>query len=143
MVSNLFGILIVYTDAEIRKMKKLLIADDNEDFLKVLKLALIDKGFNVNIVTHKKDLFAAIKTFKPDVILLDVFLDQFDGRQISREISSSSKSGAIPIIIFSANPYSLSHFESYGADDFIEKPINIDKLIVKIEKLLHTNEPQS
>ena len=116
-------------------MKKLLIADDNADFLKVLKLALIDKGFDVKIVSQKKDIISGIKAFKPDVILLDVFLDQFDGRQISKEIGAS-KLRKTPIIIFSANPYSLSHFESYGADDYIEKPINIEKLVGKIEKVL-------
>ena len=121
-------------------MKKLLIADDNEDFLKVLKLALIDKGFEVKIVSQKKEILSGIKAFKPDVILLDVFLDQFDGRQISKEISVS-KSRKTPIIIFSANPYSLSHFESYGADDYIEKPINIEKLVGKIEKILQKKQP--
>ncbi|GAC1387417.1 MAG: hypothetical protein NVSMB45_17190 [Ginsengibacter sp.] len=120
-------------------MKKLLIADDNEDFLKVLKLALIDKGYDVKIVSQKKDIIPAIKSFKPDIVLLDVFLDQFDGRQISKEISTS-KLRRIPIIIFSANPYSLSHFESYGAVDYIEKPINIEKLVSKIETIFQKRE---
>lgn len=118
-------------------MTKVLIADDNNDFLEILKLALEAKDFEVKTVTLKRELLNALKSFKPDIILLDVFLDKFDGRQICKEITNSNTSDHQPIIIFSANPYSLSHFETYGANDYIEKPIDIPLLVEKIDNLLH------
>lgn len=117
-------------------MTKVLIADDNSDFLNMIALSLKDKGYTVKTVIQKKDLLSGIKTFNPDIILLDVFLDKFDGRQISKEIADSVDFKHLPIIIFSGNPYSLSHYEAYGANDYIEKPISIPLLINKIENLL-------
>ena len=121
-------------------MKKVLIADDNADFLNILRLSLEGKGYEIKCVTSKRDLFLSIKNFLPDIILLDVFLDKFDGRQICKEITDSLTLKNLPIIIFSANPYSLSHYELYGANDYIDKPISIPLLIEKIENLLRSKK---
>ena len=117
-------------------MYKIIVADDNIDFLGVMKLSLEGEGYEIKTASSKRDLLLGIKNFRPHLILLDVFLDKFDGRQICKEINDSQKTCHIPTIIFSANPYSLTHYDYYGADDFIEKPLSLPILFNKIEKLL-------
>lgn len=75
--------------------------------------------------------------FKPNLILLDVHLDNDDGREICRLIKSAPLTASIPVILFSANPNSLKDYASYGASACIEKPFNKEELIEKINLIIH------
>ena len=117
-------------------MRKILIADDSQDLLEIIKITMEEQGYNVCITSNKRDFIAAIKPFQPNLILMDVFLKDIDGREICRELKRNSRTKLIPIIMCSANPYALSNYHLYGANDAIEKPFTIDALIYKIEHLL-------
>lgn len=118
-------------------MIKVLILDDCNVFLKILELSLDDKEFIVKTVSQKRELFLSIKSFKPDIIVLDIFLDKVDGRLIAKEISESSRMKHIPVILMSSNPYALQDYRVFGAQDFIQKSFVVPALVGKIKKLVH------
>lgn len=117
-------------------MVKLLIADDNEDLLELMQLFLEEKGFEVKTVSTKKKLLSEIKQYSPDLILLDVFLNGEDGREVCKLLRDNVKTNKVCILIISANPYAIKEYKSYGADGFIEKPFELEDLVNKIESAL-------
>lgn len=117
-------------------MSKILIADDSQDLLEIIKITMEEQGYEICITANKRDFKSAVKSFHPDLILMDVFLNDADGRVICKDLKRNSRTKRIPVIMCSANPYALSNFHLYGANDAIDKPFTIDSLIKKIEHLL-------
>ena len=119
-------------------MNKLLIIDDDEDTSAMLFL-LLRKNYEVNVVTKSEDIFPKIKSFQPDIILLDVFLTGYDGRVICKQLKFHPDSKHIPVIMVSAHDDVSETVEQYGANDFIQKPFDADSLLSKINNLLRSN----
>ncbi len=117
-------------------MSKIIIVDDSEDILSVLKYFLSDKGYTVETLTKSEDLFSLIPSFTPDLIILDIFLGGEDGREICRELRKLQRTRHLCILMFSASPKALANCEEYGADGFIEKPFGLTEIITKIEASL-------
>src|SRR5437867_2069711 len=99
-------------------MKKLLIIDDSVDLLEAMKLFLEKKGYSVKTISTKEELFPAIKSFRPDLIILDVFLHGDDGRKICRELRKHEDTKYLCILMFSASPKAIENYKDYGADDY-------------------------
>ena len=118
-------------------MPKLLLIDDDKDLLEVTQGLLKKRGYEVSIETNWEDALAKIETFKPQIILLDVFLNGVDGLEICKQIKSMPNTKDIPVLIFSAYPrVAESVIYEYGADDFIEKPFDVNDLIAKVHSIL-------
>ncbi len=117
-------------------MSKIIIVDDSEDILSVLKYFLLDKGYTVETLTKSEDLLSLIPTFNPDLIILDIFLAGEDGREICRKLRKLQSFRHLCILMFSASPKALANYEEYGADGFIEKPFGLTEIINKIEASL-------
>src|SRR5438067_10962575 len=119
-------------------MNKLLIIDDDEDISAMLFL-LLRKDFEVAVVTKSEDIFPRIKSFYPDIILLDVFLTGYDGRVICKQLKFHPDSKHIPVIMVSGDDDVLQTVEKFGANDFIQKPFIADEVISKINRLSSVN----
>ena len=117
-------------------MSKIVIVDDSIDLLDVLKYFLIEKGYEVETATRQADLRSLIKTFSPDLIILDIYLEGEDGREICRELRKQKENKYICILIFSASPKAIGKYKEYGADGYIEKPFGLNEIIDKIEATL-------
>lgn len=117
-------------------IRKLLIADDSLDLLDLMDLFLSEKGYIVKCASTKRALFSTLKNYNPDVIILDVFIENIDGRELCKKLRSEEKTKEVPIIIFSANPYAIANYKTFGANDFIEKPFSLDMVLSKIENVL-------
>ena len=118
-------------------MAKILIIDDDPDIRTVMNILLKKQGHEVETAAKEQEAFEKIKQFDPSVILLDVLLSGADGRQICKDIKANAATKNIPVIMFSAHPGAAGKIDSYGADDFIAKPINADMLLQKIAKQLN------
>ena len=116
-------------------MNKLLIIDDDEDISAMLFL-LLRKDFDVAVVTRSEDIFPQIKSFQPDIILLDVFLTGYDGRIICKQLKFHPDSKHIPVIMVSGHENVSETVEQYGANDFIQKPFKGEELLEKIKSHL-------
>ena len=114
------------------KQKKILVVDDEPDILEFLQIIFEDAGFLV-VTTDKGEYLEKLNHGAlPDLVLLDMLLSGKDGREIVRHLKSQEKTKHIPVIMFSAHPSARQTALAAGADDFLEKPFDIDTLLNKI-----------
>ena len=113
-------------------MKRILIVDDNLDILHLVQLILKSHGFEVLISPEGDDVIAKTECFSPQVILLDVFLSGYDGREICKELKGNPKTKDIPVIMFSAHTKREDIIRDCKADDFIAKPFEVNELVAKV-----------
>jgi len=116
-----------------KKMKKILVVDDNEEILEVIELLLKLEGYNISGLMDVSHFSKRINEFKPDLILLDVMLGAFDGRDLCNLLKSDQSTLHIPVIMISAS-HNLkdSKGNACAPDDFIAKPFDVSNLINKI-----------
>ncbi|MDQ6756252.1 MAG: response regulator [Bacteroidota bacterium] len=114
---------------------QILILDDSKDLLEALNMFL-EKDYTITTTTSKNGLYKKLEFFKPDIIILDVFLDgQPEGREICKQLKSDVEISSIPVLLMSANPAGLLNFEECKADAILEKPFNLFKLSAIITSL--------
>jgi DNA-binding response OmpR family regulator len=119
-------------------MPHISIIDDDKELLKVIKSLLQKKGFKVSTYFNWDKAYKSIKSFRPPLILMDVFLSpNTDGLDACQKLKSSPYTKHIPVMMFSGFPkVAESAIYDYGADDFIAKPFEISDLIKKLYSLL-------
>lgn len=120
------------------KVPLIQIIDDDVSLLMFLKDALEENEWMV--MTHTNPEIAVKKYFemKPDCLILDIELPNKDGFQVLKEIQEHSEKYFIPTIMISVNNTRQVRIEAYqnGADDFFEKPLDMDEFIVKVNRHL-------
>ncbi|MGI8584756.1 MAG: response regulator [Chitinophagaceae bacterium] len=85
-------------------------------------------------------IYTELKNFKPDVIILDVYIKSMgDGREICRSIKSDIETKNIPVILMSADYKELENYKECSADAVIEKPFNLLELTKQIESVVDVN----
>jgi DNA-binding response OmpR family regulator len=117
-------------------MKKILLIDDDPDVIMVLQLLLKKKGYEVATAAREEEAYQQVKSFNPDLIVLDVLLSGVDGRTVCKKLKNTPESKHIPIIMFSAHPGAQKNMQEFGADDFLPKPFESHKLLERIEAQL-------
>ncbi len=108
--------------------------EDDKDIAKIINLTLSKQGYDVRSYYDGKSLFDAINKEKPDMILLDMMLPDYDGLDILKKIRSDSNYDETIIIIISARRMTTDKVDGfdYGADDYIEKPFDILELMSRV-----------
>ncbi len=115
-------------------MKKILIVDDDKDILTVVELLLTAQNYTVETVFNPANILEKVKTFNPELILMDVNMGQHDGREICKLLKSDTTIKHIPVILFSAMQNLQETHRECEATDFIAKPFDPLELIKKIEQ---------
>ena len=115
-------------------MKKILVVDDDEDILEVVKISLKYYGFDIR--THPTGLNVpdVVKQYQPDLILLNIFLPGKPGTEICKELKLSNSN--MPIILFSAHSGKGNAFSVFNANGFIQKPFDIPQFVDTIKSYL-------
>ena len=119
--------------------RKIMMVDDEVDFIKITKLNLEKTGkYEVMVLSDATDIISQVQEFKPDVILLDILMPKIDGVEACQMLNNDPEGKQIPIITLSALDTDKDRLMMYklGVVDFITKPISKDELIAKIEKAL-------
>jgi CheY-like chemotaxis protein len=116
------------------KQKKILIVDDEPDILEFLQIIFEDAGYVVATTDKSEYLEKLNKSSLPDLVLLDMLLSGKDGREIVKHLKSQQRTKHIPVIMFSAHPGAEKIALAAGANDFVEKPFDIDVLLKKISR---------
>ncbi len=114
-------------------MNKILVVDDNDDILSVVQLILKSNGFEVTATSNGEEAITMIEDYKPDLVLLDIYLGGVDGREICKSLKSNELTSHIPVIMFSAHGNKQDVFDKCNAQDFIGKPFEIKDLVGKIK----------
>lgn len=117
------------------KNYKVLVADDDPAIVDAVRMTLEDEGYRVE-TTVDGTTEQRVRSDRPDLILLDIWMSGVDGRDICRRLKADPATGGIPVIMISANRDTETLARQCGADDFIAKPFDIDTLLDKIAACL-------
>lgn len=115
-----------------RPTSKILIVDDEPDIVLTLATILEDAGYAVISTGNGERVEQLIEAERPDLILLDMLLSGWDGREIARRVKGRQVTRHIPIIMLSAHPVAMQEASAAGADDFLAKPFELDDLLMKV-----------
>lgn len=116
--------------------KKILIADDDEGIVDAVTMILEVMGFDVEFTYDGGTVIDAVKN-KPDLILLDIWMSGHDGRDICKQLKNDPDYKEIPILMISASKDIKQSALDAGANDFMEKPFEMDSLLNKVNHLLN------
>jgi CheY-like chemotaxis protein len=119
-------------------MTKILLVEDNEMNRDMLSRRLLRKGFEVIIAADGEQAVTLAESDRPDLILMDMSLPVIDGWEATRRVKANTKTAHIPVIALTAHAMSGDREKALGAgcDDFDTKPIEMPRLLEKIEALL-------
>ncbi len=120
--------------------QKILIVDDDANIAELISLYLTKECFDTRIVSDGESALLVYKSFKPDLILLDLMLPGIDGYQVCREIRAASTT---PIIMLSAKGEVFDKVLGLelGADDYMEKPFDSKELVARVKAVLRRSRP--
>ena len=118
-------------------MKKILYVEDNEDNIYMLSRRLKRKSYQVIIAQDGQSGVDLACSEKPDLILMDLSLPIKDGWQAIKELKQNLSTQDIPIIALSAHAMDQHRQEALdaGAEDFDSKPVDLTRLLTKMENL--------
>ena len=121
-------------------MPRLLYVEDNEMNRDMLSRRLQRRGFEVLIACNGEQGVAMAAAEKPDLILMDMSLPVLDGWQATRRLKATPDTRRIPIIGLTAHAMATDRDKCLeaGCDDFDTKPVELGRLLEKIERLLGT-----
>jgi two-component system cell cycle response regulator DivK len=116
---------------------KILYVEDNEDNIFMLKSRLTRAGFTMIIATDGAQGVAMALSERPDIILMDLSLPVLDGWEATRQIKAASDTKHIPVIALTANAMAGDREKALaaGCDDYDTKPIELPRLLGKINAL--------
>jgi CheY-like chemotaxis protein len=119
-------------------MKKVLLVEDNEMNRDMLSRRLTRRGFEVIFAVDGQQGVDLARSERPDIILMDMSLPVIDGWEATRRVKSDAATRGVPVIGLTAHAMSGDREKAIeaGCDDYDTKPVEIDRLIGKIERLL-------
>lgn len=117
-----------------KESPRILVCDDDESILEVIKIILETDGCVVKALTTGRGIRQKILDYKPDLIFLDIWMPGIDGEEIVKILKRDSQTNQIPIIIVSALNNLDRVGKTIGADDVLEKPFDMGKLLMFVKK---------
>jgi two-component system cell cycle response regulator len=122
----------------------ILIVDDHEDNVEVLRARLEARGYRTVTASDGREALEAVKRQPPDLVLLDVMMPHVDGMEVARRIKADRDLPFIPIIMQTALDSTEHKVEGLdaGADDYITKPINFAELEARVRSMLRVKALQ-
>jgi two-component system cell cycle response regulator DivK len=126
-------------------MTKVLLVEDNEMNRDMLSRRLIRRGYQVVFAMDGQQGIDLARSERPDVILMDMSLPIVDGWEASRRLKADDATRSVPVIGLTAHAMNGDREKAIeaGCDDYDTKPVELDRLIGKIERLLGTAKDES
>jgi two-component system cell cycle response regulator DivK len=126
-------------------MPKILLVEDNEMNRDMLSRRLEKRGYTLSIAVDGGGGVALAKSEKPDLILMDMSLPVIDGWEATKQVKADPETAHIPIIALTAHAMDSDRQKAIaaGCDDFDTKPVELNRLLGKIEELLKKFPPKA
>jgi DNA-binding response OmpR family regulator len=122
--------------------RRVLVVDDEPEIRLLVERTLAAKGFQVETATDGEEGLKKIGALLPDLVLLDAMLPKMHGFEVCRKSRSDARTRQVPIIIMTAVyrgwRFAQDARETYGAEDYIEKPFRLDDLLRRVEAVLES-----
>ena len=124
--------------------KRILVVDDEPDFVSIVKKNLEKAGFDVEVAYDGVEGMEKVQANPPDAIVLDVMMPEKDGYKVCSELKRDEKYADIPILLLTAvadhvSSTRYSHYDgmSTEADDYLPKPASADDILDSVKSLLN------
>ncbi len=119
-------------------MARILLVEDNEMNRDMLSRRLERRGYEVIVAVDGEEGVARAKVEAPDIVLMDLSLPGIDGWEATRQIKAAEETRAIPVLALTAHAMAGDREKALeaGCDDFDTKPIDLPRLVDKIDALL-------
>lgn len=127
------------TDALESGKRKVLLVDDDDELVELIRDVLEKDGrFEVKSVNNGFDAGMMVREYHPDLIVLDVMLPDINGKEVCQRVRSDKELDAVRIICISGmvEEDKVGELRAAGADDFMHKPFEVEKLIDRMCQLL-------
>jgi excisionase family DNA binding protein len=127
------------TDALESGKRKVLIVDDDEELVELIADVLDRDGrFEVRVANNGFDAGMVVKEYRPDLIVLDVMLPDINGKEVCQRVRSDKTMNDVRIICISGmvEEDKVAELRTSGADEFLHKPFEVDRLIERMCHLL-------
>lgn len=132
------------TDALESGKRKLLLVDDDQDLIELLADAFLREGrFEIKTANNGFDAGMFVKEFRPDLVVLDIMLPDINGKEVCQRIRRDPALEAVKVICISGmiEQDKVADLRSAGADDFMQKPFAVERLIDRVCELLDLEKP--
>jgi two-component system OmpR family response regulator len=115
---------------------RVLVVDDEPNIADVVSMALRFQGFSVETAGTGADAVSAVPRFRPQLIVLDVMLPDFDGFEVARRLGAAR--AGVPIIFLTARDATEDkvHGLTIGGDDYVTKPFSLEELLARVRSVL-------
>ena len=127
------------TDALESSKRKILIVDDDEELVELLTDVFERDGrFDVRSANNGFDAGMLVKEFRPDLVVLDVMLPDINGKEVCQRVRSDDSLESVKIICISGmvEQDKIAELKEAGANDFMNKPFNVEKLLERACSML-------
>lgn len=120
-----------------KRLQKIVIVDDEPDFLTITK-DWLDKKYDVVALTDGTQLLSQLAALEPDLLILDVRLPGPDGFKLCRQIRADRRFQSLPVLFLTASHSDLDFFRNLevGGTSYLTKPVTRKELMAKIQELL-------
>ena len=122
--------------------ERILVVEDEPDLSSSLAYALRANGYETHVADRGEIAMAALESFHPDLVLLDLMLPDMSGLEICRRLRSSTHAHQPAVVILSARTQEVDRVVAFeiGADDYVVKPFSVRELMLRIEARLKTHK---
>ncbi len=124
-------------------MKRILLVEDNEMNRDMLARRLRRRGYEVSMAVDGQEAVNQARTSLPDLILMDMSLPVMDGWEATRQLKAGEGTREVPVIALTA--HAMEHHRQSaleaGCDEYESKPVDLERLVEKIEALLSRSAP--
>jgi DNA-binding response OmpR family regulator len=115
-----------------------LVIEDDESLIRIMEFTLPSRGYTITVGRDGEEGLRKAREIRPDLIVLDVMLPLMDGFEVCRRLKADPATRRIPVILLTAKAFGSDRAEGLaaGADLFVPKPFNRDRLLRHIAALL-------
>ncbi|KGG79752.1 response regulator transcription factor [Caloranaerobacter azorensis] len=123
-------------------LKKILIVDDEEHIIELIRFNLETNGYQVITANDGNEALKKIREEKPNLVILDLMLPSIDGIEICKILRKDEETEKLPIIMLTAKSEEIDMILGLeiGADDYITKPFSVRELLARIKAVLRRTQ---
>src|SRR5436309_5654182 len=115
---------------------RVLVVDDEESITQLVATVLRYEGFEVECASDGRTAVRAAQSFRPDLVVLDVMLPDWDGFEVYRRLDAESTRLGVLFLTARDAPSDRVHGLTLGADDYVGKPFSLEELVARVRAVL-------